>query len=145
MIHLAHSKNTSISRSLMAGLACGIVAAVLNVAYSYFYRKATGFTGAALFEPLIIFIAFPLLFLIAGFIFFEMADTIKKGRPIFTILFLTLMCIGTILNLNNGVVGKEGLIMGIVLITGILIALLLPFLATHPKIFMDKEGLSESE
>lgn len=128
----------------MAGLACGIVAAVLNVAYGYFYRRATGFTGAALFEPLVMFIAFPLLFIIAGFIFFEMADSIKRGGLIFVILFLTLMIIGAILNLNRGASGKEGLLLGIVLITGILISLLLPFLATHPKIFMDNEELSES-
>ena len=77
MMHLARSKNTSFSRSLMAGLACGIFAALWNIVYAYFYRKATDFTGAAVFEPLLIFVAFPLLFMITGFIFFE-ANPIKR-------------------------------------------------------------------
>ena len=40
--------------------------------------------------------------------------------------------------------GIEGLLLGIILITGLLISFMLPFLATHAKIFMDKEEFSES-
>lgn len=144
MIHWAKSKNTSISRSLMAGLACGIVASVLNVAYGYFYRKATAFTGATLLEPLVMFVAFPLLFIIAGLIYFQMVDSIKKGGLLFTFLFLLIMGIATVLNLSSTESGREGLLLGIILITGVLISILLPFLATHAKIFMDKEEFSES-
>lgn len=144
MMHWAHSKNTSISRSLLAGLACGIIAAILNVGYMYFYRKATGFTGVGLFEPLFFFIAFPLLFIIAGFIFFEMIEYIKRGRMVFTFLFLLLTLMATISDLNSFGKAKEEFLLGIILITGILISLLLPFLATHAKIFMDEEELSES-
>ena len=94
-------------------------------------------------EPLLIFIAFPLLFIIAGIIFFEMVENIKKGRLIFTMLFLLSMVIEIIfaVRLGNGI---AGLLLGLILITGILLSFLLPFLATHPKIFMDKEELSES-
>jgi hypothetical protein len=144
MIHWAQSKNTSISRSLMAGLACGIVAAIINVAYSYFYRKATAFSGATLFEPLVMFVAFPLLFVTAGLVYFEMVDSIKKGGLLFTLLFLLLMGAATIINLTGTQGGKEGLLLGIILITGVLMAFVLPFLATHAKIFMDKEEFSES-
>jgi hypothetical protein len=144
MIHRAQSKNTSISRSLMAGLACGIVASIINVAYGYFYRKATAFTGATLFEPLVMFVAFPLLFVIAGLVYFEMVDSIKKGGLLFTLLFLLLMGAATVINLTGARSGEEGLLLGIILITGILMAVLLPFLATHAKIFMDKEEFSES-
>jgi len=128
----------------MAGLACGIVAAVLNVAYGYFYRKATAFTGATLLEPLIMFVAFPLLFVIAGLIFFEMTDSIKKGGLMFTLLFLLIMGAAMVINLNSAEGGKEGLLLGIIIITGFLISFLLPFLATHAKIFTDKEEFTES-
>jgi drug/metabolite transporter (DMT)-like permease len=145
MLHLAHSKNTSFSRSLLAGFACGIVAALLNVTYGYFYRTATDYSGAILVEPLVIFIAFPLIFIIGGFIFFEMVEFIKRGGLFFTLLFLLLMLIAIMVNLKSADKGKEGLLLGMILITGLLMSFLLPFLATHAKIFMDKETYEESD
>ncbi|HZJ59422.1 MAG TPA: hypothetical protein VFD24_04070 [Chitinophagaceae bacterium] len=143
-MHLAATKNTSFSRSLLAGIVCGILAAILNLAYTTFYRKATDFTSFKVVEPLLIFIAFPLLFVIAGFIFFEMVENIKKGRLYFTILSLVMMGVALVFGLRQLDKGIGDLLFGIILITGLLVSLLLPFLATHPKIFMDKEELSES-
>ena len=143
-MHLASAKNTSFSRSLLAGIICGILAAILNLAYTAFYRRATDFTSFKVVEPLLIFIAFPLLFVIAGFIFFEMVENIKKGRLYFTILSLVMMGVALVFGLRQLDKGIGDLLFGIILITGLLVSLLLPFLATHPKIFMDKEELSES-
>jgi len=143
-MHLAATKNTSFSRSLLAGIVCGLLAAILNLAYTTFYRKATDFTSFKVVEPLLIFIAFPLLFVIAGFIFFEMVENIKKGRLYFTILSLVMMGVALVFGLRQLDKGIGDLLFGIILITGLLVSLLLPFLATHPKIFMDKEELSES-
>jgi drug/metabolite transporter (DMT)-like permease len=144
MMHFAPQRNTSLSRSLLAGLACGILAALLNVLYTYFYRTATEFSGSMLFEPLVIFIAFPLLFLVGGFLFFEMVEFIKKGRLFFTVFFLLLMLIAAILGINNYGKEMEGLLLGIIAITGLLMSFLLPFLATHARIFMDQEEFTES-
>ena len=144
VMHLAATKNTSFSRSLLAGIVCGILAAILNVVYTVFYRKATDFTAYKVVEPLLIFIAFPLLFVIAGFIFFEMVENIRKGRVYFTILSLIMMGVALLFGLRQLEKGIGDLLFGIILITGLLVSLLLPFLATHPKIFMDKEELSES-
>jgi hypothetical protein len=144
MMHLAGSKNTSLSRSLMAGFASGIVAAILNAAYNYFFRKATGFTGAGLIDPLVIFVSFPILFILTGFIFYEMIEYINRGPLLFTIIFALLILVAIILGLNQFEKGMEGLYLGILIITGILICFLLPFLATHPRIFMDQEELNES-
>jgi len=143
-MHLAATKNTSFSRSLLAGIVCGILAAILNLAYTTFYRKATDFTSFKVVEPLLIFIAFPLLFVIAGFIFFEMVENMRKGRLYFTILSLVMMGVALVFGLRQLDKGIGDLLFGIILITGLLVSLLLPFLATHPKIFMDKEELSES-
>ena len=144
------AKNTSFSRSLMAGLICGIIAAVANAAYNFYYRKATGFESSGFIEPLIIFIAFPLLLIIAGIIFFEMVEYIKRGKLLFTILFLVLMLTAIFVDLftqgtQQLMSGTRGLLFGMEIITGLLIAFLLPFLATHPKIFMEQEELSESD
>ncbi len=143
------ARNTSFSRSLIAGLICGIIAAVLNAAYNFYYRKATGFESGRFIEPLIIFIAFPLLLIIAGLIFFEMVEYVKRGKLLFTVLFLVLMLVAIIVDLfTQGtqplMSGTRGLLFGMEIITGLLIAFLLPFLATHPKIFMEEEELSES-
>ena len=143
-MHLASAKNTSFSRSLLAGIVCGILAAILNLVYTTFYRKATDYTSFKVVEPLLIFIAFPLLFVIAGFIFFEMVENIKKGRLYSTILSLVMMGVALVFGLRQLDKGIGDLLFGIILITGLLVSLLLPFLATHPKIFMDKEELSES-
>jgi drug/metabolite transporter (DMT)-like permease len=100
VMHLSAAKNTSFSRSLLAGIVCGILAAILNMVYTVFYRKATDFTAYKVVEPLLIFIAFPLLFVIAGFIFFEMVENIRKGRLYFTILSLVMMAIALIFGLR---------------------------------------------
>jgi hypothetical protein len=145
MIHFAPLRNTSLSRSLLAGLASGILAALLIVIFSIIYRRATEFSGSVLFEPLLIFIGFPILFVIGGFIFFEMVEYIKQGRLFFTLLFLLLMVIAAILDLNQYNKSKEGLLLGVILISGFLLSFLLPFLATHARIFMDNEEFLESE
>jgi hypothetical protein len=144
MLHLARSINTSISRCLMAGLACGILAAVLHAGYIYLYGSVTDFTGGMLLSPLPIFIGVPLLYMLAGFILFEMVEYIKKGRLIFMILLLLLTTIAIILASTRYGEEMEGLMLGIILINGLLLSLLLPYLATHAKIFMDKEEFSES-
>jgi drug/metabolite transporter (DMT)-like permease len=145
MNHFAHSKNTSISRSLMAGLACGIVGAVLSVAYLYFYRKATEYSGTEFFEPMMIFFGIPLLFIIAGLIYFEMTDVIKRGGLLFSLLFLSVTLIVIFFGLDRFGKDKQGLLIGMVIICGVLLSFLLPFLASHAQIFMDKEQMSESD
>jgi hypothetical protein len=144
MKHFASSRNTSFSRSLMAGFACGIIAALLNVAFGYFYSKATGFALPILFEPLLSFVGFPLLFIIVGVVFYEMVEYIKKGRVLFTILFLLLLLVGIVLSVSNYGKGMKEFMLGITIITGLLLSLLLPYLATHARIFMDKEEFTES-
>ena len=144
-MHLARFKNTSLSRCLMAGFACGIIAALVNAMYSYFYRNATDFDGSLLFTPLLIFVGFPILFVLTGVIFYEMVDHVRKGRLCFTVAFLLLMGLAIILNLNQQNKGAEGLLLGIILISGFLMSLLLPYIATHSKIIMDEEEFKESE
>lgn len=142
-MHLAAQKNTSLSRSLLAGLVSGLVGAFLAAGYTFFYRKATDVSGYKIVEPMLIFLVIPIIVISTGLIFFEMADNMKKGRMFFTIisLFVTLAAIVLVLKLDKGI---RELLLGIVLITGLLISFLLPFLATHPKLFMDEEELSES-
>jgi drug/metabolite transporter (DMT)-like permease len=138
------ARNTSFSRALIAGLICGLIAAVLNAAYNFYYRKATGYQSNKVVEPMLIFMAVPLILVVTSFIFFEMVEFLKKGRLIFTILTLLLVIAVVIFVFAENMSGINGLLFGMTIITGLIIALLLPFLATHPKIFMDNEEFSES-
>ena len=143
------ARNTSFSRSVIAGLICGIIAAVLNAVYDYFFRNATGFDKDKLISPLVIFSAVPIILIIAGVIFFEMAEFMKRGRLIFTTLFLVIMLVAIAIDLtvrgnSNSLPRTNGLLLGMEIVTGLIIAFLLPFLATHPWIFMENEELSES-
>lgn len=128
----------------MAGLACGILAAVLNAVYTYIYGNATNLSHGMLLSPVTFFIGVPILFLAAGFIFFEMVEYIKKGRFIFSILFLLLTALATMIVLNMYEGAMEGFVAGLIIINGLLISLLLPYLATHAKLFMDRDEYSES-
>jgi len=144
-----HARNTSFSRSVMAGAICGLVAALLNAVYDLFYRTTTGFESDKLISPVPIFVAVPVLLIIAGVIFFEMVEFIKIGKLLFTALFLALTLLAIVIDVfqngdRNGLSGMHGLLLGIEIVTGLIVALLLPFLATHPRIFMENEEFSES-
>jgi drug/metabolite transporter (DMT)-like permease len=144
-----HARDTSFSRSVIAGAICGLIAALLNAVYDLFYRTTTGFESDKLISPVPIFFAVPALLIIAGVIFFEMVEFIKMGKLLFTVLFLSLTLLAIIIDVfqngnRNSLSGMRGLLLGIEILTGLVIALLLPFLATHPKIFMENEEFSES-
>jgi len=143
-MHLAKLRNTSLSRCLIAGFACGIVAALLNVLYAYFYRHATDFNGSLLFTPLFIFVGFPILFVLISVIFYEIIDHLKRGKLWFTVTFLLLTAVAVVLDVNQQSKEAEGLQLGIILISGFLVSLLLPYVATHAKIIMDEEELKET-
>jgi len=143
-----HARESSFSRALLAGVICGIIAAVLIILYASQYRKLTGFGGLTYIEPSIIFVAGPMFMVLAGFIFLGMVEVFKNGETLFVIAALVLTVAAVIFDTvyNGGPLlsGREGLILGVVLIAGLIVSFLLPFLGTHPKIFMEKEELLES-
>ena len=143
-----HAKESSFSRALLAGVICGILSAVLVSIYTYEFRKITDFKGLGFLEPNIIFVAFPLLMVIAGFIFLGMVEVFKNGEFLFILVALLLMIGGIVFVLvsREGAVmaGATGLLLGVIGIAGLIMSFLLPFLGTHPKIFMEKEELLES-
>ena len=68
----------------------------------------------------------------------------QRNFPGFVVRMQDMMGIALVFGLRQLDRGIGDLLFGIILITGLLVSLLLPFLATHPKIFMDREELSES-
>jgi hypothetical protein len=144
MLHLARSRNTSLSRCLMAGLACGLLAGFLGAVYTYAYGQAASFTGGMWFSPLTFFVGIPILFVIAGYLLFEMVEFVSAGRGIFMVLIILLTALGVILSLRyKG--DMAGLMVGLMVINGLLMSLLLPYFATHARIFMDREEYEDTE
>jgi hypothetical protein len=143
-----HARESSFSRALLAGVICGIIAAALIVIYASLYKRITGFEGLGFIEPSIIFVACPLIMVFAGFVFLGMVEVFKKGELYFIVLALLLTVGAIVFDLlskeGSAMSGSKGLWLGIIVIGGSIISFLLPFLATHPKIFMEKEELLES-
>ncbi len=135
--------STSFSKSLLAGLLTGIIAAFLNLVYMIAYRESTNFAADMIVMPLTIFIGFPILMLMAGSAYYLLQKHLLSGTTWFVIFcqiaMITLLSV-TILDtgLNHGAVltGTRGLFLGMVVITFLLASFMIPYLARHPGIYM---------
>lgn len=133
---------TSFSKSLLSGLLAGIAVALLNLIYMIVYRDITGFATAKIIMPLSIFIGFPLLLGLGGCAFFLMKKHLSGGKSWFIFFCLALLAslvwICIIDTKDDGgklLTGVRGLCIGMGIITCSLAALLIPYLASHPKIY----------
>lgn len=134
-------------RSLMAGFFSGIITAAANFLFVFIYRSSTGVNSYGyVISPVFMFVGFPILLALCGMLFFGFSNYLKRGRG-FTILFIVLTLLAVILCMIDSAltIGAKGLLCGIEIITGLLIAFLLPYLANHPTLFMTREGIKESE
>jgi phosphatidylserine synthase len=130
------------SKSLLAGLLAGIIAALLNLTYMIVYRESTKFAADLIVMPLTIFIGFPILMAMAGSTYFLLQKHLHSGATWFiSICFISMivLLIVTIQDtrLNHGALltGARGLFLGMVLITCCLAAFLIPYLAKHSRIY----------
>ena len=142
-------KNVRLSRTLLAALLAGLICAVIVGVFVYNFRHWADSTTMVIFSPLVLFIGIPLVFLLAGIIFFELAHW-ANGPGIYKVIFaiLTLLVIAIDLEIFSGnfeLTGSTRLVFGMELINGLLLTFLLPFLATHPRLFMTGDGLMFSD
>jgi hypothetical protein len=131
------------SKSLLAGLLTGIIAAAVNLIYTIIYRDATSFATAEIIMPLSIFIGFPLLLALAGCSYYFIQKHLPSGTRWFIFFCLALMAaliLTTILDTksNGGILlsGLRGLCLGMEIITCILAAIFIPYFAKHPNIYL---------
>jgi hypothetical protein len=136
------ANKASFSKSLLAGLLTGIVAALLNLIYTLVYRETTGFATAKIIMPLSIFLGFPILLALAGSIYFLLKKHLAGGTSwfvFFCISFMAALLLITILDTRGDgsglLTGLRGLCLGLEIITCLLAAFFIPYLATHPKIY----------
>jgi len=133
---------TGFSKSLLAGLLTGILAAFLNLLYIIVYRESTNFAIDLIIMPLTIFIGYPILMVLAGVAYFLLQKHLHLGA----IWFMGICMIGMIslfivsirdTRMNHGALlsGARGLFLGMLIISFLLAAFLIPYLARHSKIY----------
>lgn len=135
--------STSLSKSILAGLLSGVLAALINLIYVIIYRESTGFSGDNIFVmPLTIFIGFPILLLLGGMFYYLIQRHLPNGTIWFSVFCISLMAaLGILVMLDTRnhpgsiLSGARGLFLGLTIITFLLAAFFIPYFARHPKIY----------
>lgn len=130
------------SKSVLGGLLTGVIVAVVALVYNIIYRNSANVSTAQIIMPLTIFIGFPIINAIAGYIYFLLRKYLHGGRIGFMIFCLVALAVSVIITVvdtknNSGSLfsGIRGLFLGMELITCILAAILIPYFAKHPEMY----------
>jgi len=128
-------------RSLMAGLFVGITVTLANLIFNFIYRGITRFNPSQLINVTSIIFVSLLLSLVAGILYYVIVPYARKSKTVFISVFIVATALVTyaaflVQRSNDANVSAQfhGLLAGIVLITGITDALLIPYLAKHKNI-----------
>jgi len=140
-----------LSRCLLAGLFTGLIIALIVVIFNVVYRNATDLIAYAIVMPVSIFLAFPLINLIAGGIYFLFIGHLRKGRLLYTAITLLVTAIIAFVTeltgpqTNPDAIKFRGLLFGLELIEGLMAAFLIPFFAGHPKLYLTDKDIRGEE
>jgi hypothetical protein len=137
-------QSTNLSKSILAGLLTGVIAAMINLIYVIIFRESSRFSGDEIIVmPLTIFVGLPILLVLVGCAYYLFQKHLISGTLWFVVLCLVGMLVliavtirDTWMNTGTLLSGARGLFLGLVVITFLLAAFLLPYLARHSKIFL---------
>lgn len=128
-------------KSLMSGLFAGIIVTLANLIFNFIYRGITRFNPSWLVNVTSIIFVSLLLSLVAGILYYLIVPYAKKRTILYIVLFIALTVYVTYLAFNvqrssDPQVTSQfhGLFAGIVIITGLTDALLIPYMAKHKTI-----------
>jgi hypothetical protein len=136
-----------IGRCILAGLFAGMIISVVILVFNVIYRARTELYFFSAVMPFSIFLIFPLFNLVAGGVYFLFIGHLRKGRQLFVVVVLLVMLMAAVgtyyIDRSTEIKHDEfrGLLVGLELIEGILAAILIPFFANHPKLFMTDEDI----
>lgn len=135
-------EQSPLSKSILSGVATGIIAAIANLLYNFIYRNITNFSMSWIINVSSIIFGSFILCVLAGLLFYFIVPYLKKKRNIYTILFLIITVAVILLGLNihrsdNPQLSEQfrGLYFGVVIILGICCTLLIPWFASHKNSF----------
>ena len=132
----------SFYKSLMAGLFTGLIATLANLIFNFFYRDITAFSLSMIINATSIIFLSTILLTVAGILYYLLVLYMHKNRAVYIAAFtaVTAICVflatqthRTASHLLN--VEFSGLLLGIVLITGLLGAFMVPYLVRHKNMF----------
>jgi hypothetical protein len=130
-----------LSKAILTGLFAGFVATIVCMVYNLIFRNSTRFTMAEIINGTSLVFIINLVFLIIGAIYYGFIKTFKKGELIFIVVFalLTIFLAWKAEGVHrtaDQLLNTEfrQLLLGVVIITGISAAFLIPFLF-HNKTF----------
>lgn len=128
-------------KSLMSGLFGGIVVTLVNLIYNFIYRGITRFNPSQFVNVTTIIFVSLLLSIVAGILYYVIVPYGKKSKTLYITLFILLTVFVTytaftVQRSNDANVTSQfhGLFAGIVIITGLIDALLIPYMATHKNV-----------
>ena len=133
------------TRGILGGLFVGIGAAVINLAFDFIYRKATGYEFAEYINiNSIIFFTIPTM-VVGGIIYSVIREYVKKGLAVYMVLAAILTIVVAFIPLGPNMLpsgqamppSARGLTMGIEIITGVLGTFALPYFAEHSAVWGD--------
>jgi hypothetical protein len=133
----------SFYKSLMAGLFSGIVVTIANLIFNYIYRSITRFNPSQIVNVTSIIFVSIILSVLAGILYYLIVPYGQKSKFVFIILFFVLAVIVTYLAFNvtrssdvNVSSQFHGLFAGIVIISGIVNGLLIPYMARNKNMII---------
>ena len=136
---------TPLSRCILAGLATGIIATVINLIFNFIFRGITRLSlSVSVINVSTIIFATVILCVVAGLVYHFIVFYFKKSSNFFVVLFIFLTVVAILSGFNfhrsdNPVISLqfEGLYAGIVIITGFSGAFIIPWLAKHKNVFFN--------
>ena len=133
-----NSEQTELSKSVLSGLFTGITATTLSLIFNAYFRRMNNFSLSAIINVSTIIFILILVVTISGFIFYLFHHYLKKGTLIFklgSIVFTLLLIAGAmhIQRSSDPIISKgfRELLLGIICITGVCTAFIIPFMFKH--------------
>ena len=134
------SFQTPFSKAFLTGLFVGIVSTFICLTYNLIYRAETGFMPTAIINVASIIFGVNIVFMVIGLIYYALTTAFRKGELFFIVLFslLTVFLLWRTEGVNRFADHEvtlqfRGLLLGVVLITGIGASFLIPFLFHNKK------------
>jgi hypothetical protein len=131
-------EHTEFSKSLLAGVFAGITAIVLSLLFNAFFRGTIGFHLSALINVSTIIFALLIVVTLAGVGFYFFQHYLKNGGIVYQILsvvFTVLLLLGTSYVQRSPdpalAIEFRELLYGIIVITGLCVVFVIPFLFKH--------------
>jgi FtsH-binding integral membrane protein len=128
-------------KSLMAGLFGGIIVTIANLMYNFIYRGVTRFNPSEVINVTSIIFVSLILSMVAGIIYYMIVSYAHKSKMIYIALFIVLTVVVVYGGFSiqrstnpNVTAHFHWLLGGIVIITGLTDALLIPYMAKHENI-----------